>query len=174
MREQIDSNTVCLVGSAPEYAFGYYDPLPEISAMAKEYGINCHVDCCLGSYINPFSEAAGFKLPCLYDFKLEGVTSISCDPHKFCYGPKGLSVIMFRTKELRRQSFFAVSNWPGGMYVTPTIAGSRPGAVIAGTWAALMKQGRQGFIDKAKMILTAAQNIREEIAKIPEIKVYSN
>ena len=141
--------------------------------MALEYGINCHSDCCLGSYINPFTEEAGFKLANAFDFKLEGVTSISCDPHKFCYGPKGLSVVMFRTKELRRHSFYAVSNWPGGMYVTPTIAGSRPGNIIAGTWAALMKQGREGFIEKAKTILTAAEKIREEISKIPEIKVYS-
>lgn len=141
--------------------------------MAQEYGINCHSDCCLGSYINPFTEEAGFKLPNDFDFKLEGVTSISCDPHKFCYGPKGLSVIMFRTKELRRHSFYAVSTWPGGMYVTPTIAGSRPGAIIAGTWAALMKQGREGFVAEAKKILTAAENIRKELEKIPEVKVYS-
>ena len=142
MRAQIDSNTVCIVGSAPEYAFGYFDPLPEISSMALEFGINCHSDCCLGSYLNPFIEEAGFKLPFDFDFKLPGVTSISCDPHKFCYGPKGCSVILFRNRDLRRHSFCAVSTWPGGMYVTPTIAGSRSGSVIAGTWAALMKQGR--------------------------------
>ena len=139
MRAQIDSNTVCIVGSAPEYAFGFFDPLPEISAIALEYGINCHSDCCLGSYINPFTQEAGFNLPNAFDFALPGITSISCDPHKFCYGPKGLSVVLFKNAELRRLSFCAVSTWPGGMYVTPTIAGSRPGSVIAGTWAALMK-----------------------------------
>ena len=142
MRAQIDSNTVCIVGSAPEYAFGFFDALPQISAMAVEFGINCHSDCCLGSYLNPFIEEAGFKLPCDFDFKLPGVTSISCDPHKFCYGPKGCSVVLFRNRDLRRHSFCAISTWPGGMYVTPTIAGSRSGSVIAGTWAALMKQGR--------------------------------
>ncbi len=173
MRAQIDSNTVCIVGSAPEYAFGFFDPLPQISAMALEFGINCHSDCCLGSYLNPFIEEAGFKLPCDFDFKLPGVTSISCDPHKFCYGPKGCSVVLFRNRDLRRHSFCAISTWPGGMYVTPTIAGSRSGSVIAGTWAALMKQGRQGFVDKAKLILGTAEKIRHEIAKIPEIKVYS-
>jgi sphinganine-1-phosphate aldolase len=50
--------------------------------------------------------------------------------------------VMFRTKELRRMSFFCVTEWPGGIYVTSTIAGSRSGAVIAGTWAALMKEGK--------------------------------
>ena len=83
-------------------------------------------------------------MPCLFDFKAEGVTSISCDPHKYCYGPKGASVLMFRNKELRRHSFFSVSDWTGGFYVTPSMAGSRSGCIIAGTWAAMLKQGREG------------------------------
>jgi len=174
MRKLIDSNTVSLVASAPEYGFGMYDPVPEIAALALEYNINCHSDCCLGSYINPFTEEAGFKLPHLYDFKVPGVTSISCDPHKFCFGPKGCSVIMFRTNELRRNTFYTITGWTGGMYVTPTIAGSRSGAVITGTWAALMKQGREGFLDKTKDLLTAAKKIREEIKKIPGVILISD
>jgi sphinganine-1-phosphate aldolase len=142
MRRLIDSNTVALVGSAPDYAFGMFDDIPSIAALAQEYGINCHADCCLGSYVLPFTEEAGFKIPYLYDFRVPGVTSISSDPHKYCYGPKGFSCLMFRTKELRRLTFKAVTTWSGGMYVTPTMAGSRSGAVIAGTWAAIMKQGR--------------------------------
>jgi sphinganine-1-phosphate aldolase len=165
---------VCLIASAPEYAFGFYDPIPQIAALAQKYGIGCHSDCCLGSYINPFTEEAGFKIPCEFDFKVPGVTSISCDPHKFCYGPKGLSVILYRTKELRRGTFFTISEWTGGMYVTPSLAGSRSGAVITGTWAALMKQGKQGFIDKAKTLLTAAHNIREAIKKSNGIQLISD
>lgn len=139
MRNAIDKNTVLLVASCPDYPFGFFDPAPAIGAMALEYGIGCHSDCCLGSYINPFTEEAGFKLPSIFDFRIEGVTSISCDPHKFCYGPKGLSTIMFRNKELRRLTWFAASAWPGGMYMTPTLSGSRSGSVVAGTWAAIMK-----------------------------------
>lgn len=70
------------------------------------------------------------------------MTSISCDPHKFGYGPKGLSVLMFRTRELRRNMLFAASDWNGGLYLTPTMAGSRPGNTIAATWAAMMKHGK--------------------------------
>lgn len=175
MRRQIDSNTVCIVASAPEYPFGSFDPVPLIAGIAKEYGINCHSDCCLGSYINPFTEEAGFKLPCVFDFRLEGVTSISCDPHKFCYGPKGCSVVLFRNKELRRGTWHAVAGWPGGMYVTPTISGSRSGAIISGTWAALLKQGKSGFLDKAKTLLTAARKIRDEIKRsVPELILTSD
>lgn len=173
IRNNIDSNTVCLIASCPDFALGKYDPVPIIATLALEHGINCHSDCCLGSYINPFTEAAGFEVPCKYDFSVEGVTSISADPHKFCYGPKGLSVVMFRTKELRRNSFFALTEWPGGMYLTPTIAGSRAGSVIAGTWAALMKQGKEGFVEKAKLLLGAAKRMRENIAKIDGIRVIS-
>jgi sphinganine-1-phosphate aldolase len=60
------------------------------------------------------------------------------------------------------------------MYVTPTMAGSRSGSVITGTWAALMKFGKEGFQEKAKIILTAAKNIREEIKKIPGIILISD
>jgi len=51
---------------------------------------------------------------------------------------------MFRTKKLRRSMMFAVSDWTGGLYGTPSMAGSRPGCVLAGTWAAMMRNGREG------------------------------
>jgi sphinganine-1-phosphate aldolase len=63
VRRQIDSNTVCIVASGPEYAYGSYDPVPEISALAKRYNIGCHSDCCLGSFVNAFAEEAGYTLP---------------------------------------------------------------------------------------------------------------
>jgi len=91
----IDSNTVCLVASAPEYAFGNYDPVAKIAELAMKYKIGCHSDCCLGSYINPFANELGYQLPYEYDFKVPGVTSISVDPHKYAYGPKGCSIAMF-------------------------------------------------------------------------------
>ena len=144
MKKQIDRNTIMLVASCPEYAHGNFDPITEIAAIAQQRGIGCHSDCCLGSFVNPFAEEAGFKLPFKFDFRIPGVTTISCDPHKYAYGPKGMSVLMFRTKELRRHMLFATPDWNGGMYGTASVAGSRPGNIIAGTWAALMKIGREG------------------------------
>ena len=59
------------------------DDIPALSEIAKKHNIGLHVDCCLGSFIVPFLEKAGF--PCdVFDFRLEGVTSISCDTHKVC------------------------------------------------------------------------------------------
>jgi len=102
LQRQVDSNTVCLIASSPEYPYGTYDPLPKIAALAKKWGIGCHNDCCLGSFVNPFIKQAGFDVPHDFDFRVPGVTSISCDPHKYGFGPKGVSTALFKTKELRQ------------------------------------------------------------------------
>jgi len=133
-----------LVASAPEYAFGNYDPVPVIAALAQQYGIGCHCDCCLGSYVNCFIKELGFDLECEVDFTVPGVTSISCDPHKYAYGSKGCSVIMFREKRTREYTFYAAFNWNGGIYTTTGIAGSRPGCNSAGNWASMLAHGRNG------------------------------
>lgn len=137
MKKQIDSNTVALVASSPEFPYGTYDPLPEVAAYAKKLGIGCHNDCCLGSYVNPFVESAGFKAPHHLDFRVPGVTTISVDPHKYGMGPKGVSVLMFANKEWRQHQFFTYGRWNGGLYATTTIAGSRPGNVVVATWAVM-------------------------------------
>ena len=90
-----------LVTSGPDYPYGNFDPALEIGALAQKWGIGCHSDCCLGSFINPFAEKAGFKQPFPVDFRVPGITSISVDPHKFGFGPKGCSVLLFRNSEIR-------------------------------------------------------------------------
>lgn len=165
----IDSNTICLVASAPDYAFGNFDPVPEIAALALKHGIGCHVDSCLGSFVNLFAERAGFRLPCKFDFTVPGVTTISSDPHKYGYAPKGVSVALFKNPELRNYSFFNITTWTGGMYGTPTIAGSRPGNVIAGTWAAMMSIGQEQYVTNSRKILSACHNTKKELAKMSNI-----
>jgi sphinganine-1-phosphate aldolase len=86
---------------------------------------------------------------------VKGVTSISCDPHKYAYGPKGCSLLLFREKRLREYQFFVCTDWNGGIYTTTCMAGSRPGNVIAGTWASMLKHGYEGYKQKAKNILEA-------------------
>lgn len=61
IKKNINSNTVALVASSPDFSYGKYDPVKVIAQMAKERGIGCHSDCCLGSFIGVFAEEAGFK-----------------------------------------------------------------------------------------------------------------
>lgn len=70
-----------LVGSAPCFPHGTIDPLAEISALGVQYGIPVHVDACLGGFLLPFMDLLGYAVG-PFDFRLPGVTSVSCDTHK--------------------------------------------------------------------------------------------
>ena len=57
------------------------DDIVALGAIAQNNNVGLHVDCCLGSFIVPFLEKAGFPTK-LFDFRVKGVTAISCDTHK--------------------------------------------------------------------------------------------
>ncbi|KAF4525265.1 hypothetical protein B566_EDAN014665 [Ephemera danica] len=78
----VDPETLVLVASAPCYPYGTIDPVPEIAALGLKYNIPVHVDMCLGGFVIPFMEEAGFPLDHACDFAVPGVTSISADTHK--------------------------------------------------------------------------------------------
>jgi sphinganine-1-phosphate aldolase len=101
MEAKITRNTICIAGSAPNYAQGTVDDIPALGAMASRYGIGLHVDACMGGYLIPFAKLAGLDMPPM-DLSVPGVTSISCDLHKFGCTPKGASILMWRNNEWRR------------------------------------------------------------------------
>ncbi|KAJ8023088.1 Sphingosine-1-phosphate lyase 1 [Holothuria leucospilota] len=171
MRGKITKNTCLLVASAPSFPYGLIDNVEEVSKLGERYNIHVHVDACLGGFLLPFMEKAGFPLP-LFDFRLPGVSSISVDTHKYGYAPKGSSVIMYKDKEIRNFQFFVAPNWSGGIYATPTMAGSRPGALIAGCWATLMKFGENGYVKETKRIIEETRYITEKLKKIDGIFVF--
>ncbi|CCG80622.1 putative Sphinganine-1-phosphate aldolase BST1 [Taphrina deformans PYCC 5710] len=167
----INKNTVLLAGSAPNFPHGVIDDITSLSALGLRNDIPVHVDACLGSFLVPFLEKAGFETP-LFDFRLPGVTSISCDTHKYGFAPKGSSVIMYRDRSLRKYQYFVSTDWPGGVYASPSIAGSRPGAIIAGCWTAMMNMGQDGYIASCKEIVGARVKIQNRIEnEIPELRI---
>jgi glutamate/tyrosine decarboxylase-like PLP-dependent enzyme len=170
MRRAIDRNTICVVGSAPGFPHGVIDPILELSELARERRIGFHTDACLGGFVLPFARELGVPVP-EFDFRLRGVTSMSADTHKYGYAAKGTSVVLYRSAELRRFQYFTATEWPGGLYLSPTFAGSRPGALSAACWAALVAMGRGGYVDATARILAAAARVREGVAAIPGLKV---
>ena len=170
MARHISSSTVVLVGSAPQFPHGAIDPISEIAALGHKHGIGVHVDCCLGGFLVPFMDKAGFPIAPV-DFRLKGVTSISADTHKYGFSPKGSSVIMYSSQQLRRQQFFVTTDWQGGIYTTPTIGGSRMGAVIAATWAVMLFMGQDGYVESTKKIISTTKWIVAELRKIPGIYI---
>lgn len=170
VRGHIGRNTVLLVGSAGNYPYGTIDPIEALSELAVEHGVGLHVDGCLGGFILPFGEELGYPIP-RFDFRLPGVTTISADTHKYGYGPKGTSVLLFRDKSLRRHQYFARADWKGGMYASPGIGGSRSGGLIAATWAVMVALGRQGYQEKARRVFETAFAMQAEVRKHPALRL---
>lgn len=173
MRSRINPNTVALVGSAGNYPHGLIDPLERLSALALEFKIGMHVDGCYGGFMLPWLERLGYPIP-PFDFRLPGVTSMSCDTHKWGYGPKGASVVLYRNRALRHYQYFSVTDWAGGLYASPTIAGSRSAGISAATWAAMVSLGEEGYLETARQIMQVADAIKAGAAAIPEIKIAGN
>lgn len=166
----ITPNTIALIGSAPPFPHGLVDPIEELSEIARARGLGFHTDGCLGGFLLPWAEKLGYPVP-PFDFRLPGVTSISADTHKYGYAAKGTSVVLYRGEELRHYQYFSIPDWPGGLYFSPTFAGSRPGALSAACWAAMVSMGEQGYLDSARLILETTAWLKQQMRALPEIEV---
>lgn len=166
----INRNTIMLVGSAPAYPHGVIDPIEELAEFALKNELLLHIDACVGGFLLPFAKKLGYPIPA-FDFAVEGVTSISADIHKYGYAAKGASVVIYRNKEIRRKQFFVYTDWPGGIYASPGIGGTRPGGAIAAAWAALMGIGENGYLKLTKKTLDTTLKIKNGIEAIPELQL---
>ncbi|MFI5099963.1 MAG: aminotransferase class V-fold PLP-dependent enzyme [Actinomycetes bacterium] len=173
VREHITASTVALVGSAGSYPYGLIDPIEELAELATEHDLGLHVDGCLGGFVLPWIERLGVDVP-PWDFRVPGVTSISADTHKFGYALKGTSVLLYRNADLRRLQYFTFPDWPGGLYISPGMAGSRSGGIIAAAWAALLTTGEEGYLDAAEAIHRTAQQIKAAVQAQPELRLFGD
>ncbi|MBW2181059.1 MAG: aminotransferase class V-fold PLP-dependent enzyme [Deltaproteobacteria bacterium] len=170
VRDHINDNTILLVGSAGNYPYGTIDPIDELSDLALKHDIGFHVDGCLGGFILPWGEQLGYDIP-PFDFRVPGVTSISADTHKYAYGPKGTSVVVYRDKSFRKYQYTTNPEWVGGTYVSPGIGGSRSGGIIAATWAVMVTLGKEGYLERARRIFETAFTMQKSVTRHPELRL---
>ncbi len=170
MRRAVNGRTAVLVASAPAFPHGLVDPVPELAELASRRRVGLHVDACLGGFVLPFARQLGYPVP-PFDFAVPGVTSMSADTHKYGYAPKGTSVVLYRGSELRSYQWFTSTDWPGGLYLSPTLAGSRPGALSAAAWAAMLALGERGYREAAGRILKAAEGVKDAVRAVPELRL---
>jgi sphinganine-1-phosphate aldolase len=168
--EAVDDRTALVVGSAPCYPYGVVDPIPELAALAAETGALFHTDACLGGWLLPFLERLGEAIP-PWDFRVQGVTSLSADVHKYGWCFKGASLLLHRDEDLLRHQYFLFDAWPGGLYGSATTAGTRPAAPIAAAWAAVMHLGEEGYLRLTAQVRDAAGRFRQGIAAIDGLRV---
>lgn len=167
----IDERTALVVGSAPNYPFGTVDPIPELAALAAARGISFHVDACVGGFLLPFWERLGEPVP-PFDFRVDGVTTMSADVHKYGYCVKGASVLVHGDEgHLKKYQRFLYTDWPGGLYFSQAIAGTRPAPPIAAAWAVTRRLGIEGYLALTRRVREATQKIQAGIAALPGLRL---
>ncbi len=169
-RKALTNNTIMIAGSAVCYPYGVIDPIPELAALALENKLWFHTDACLGGFMLPFLKKLGRKI-IPFDFSVPGVCSISADIHKYGYGPKGASTVTYRNSELRKRQFYVYADWPGGVYASPTMTGTRAGGALAASWAVLNFLGEDGYLKLADQAMNLTAKLIDGINAIPGLKV---
>jgi len=166
----IDEQTIAILGSASNYGYGTIDDVAALGALALSRGVGLHVDGCLGGFILPFGEQLGFPIPA-FDFRVPGVTTISADTHKYGYGLKGTSLLLFRDRALRNGQYFFQTAWTGGKYCSPGIDGSRSSGLLAATWAGMVATGRDGYLRYAQNIYDTSYAMQDAVRSHPELRL---
>ncbi len=175
LRNSITDKTVAIVAIAGTTELGLIDPIEEISKIALENNIYFHVDAAFGGFSIPFLKEIGYDLP-VFDFSLEGVCSITVDPHKMGLAPIPAGGIIFRCEEYLE--VMAVDSPYLTVKTQSTIVGTRLGASSAATYAIMKYFGKEGYSKIAQELMENtkffAQNLKDLGYKIicePELNI---
>jgi glutamate/tyrosine decarboxylase-like PLP-dependent enzyme len=170
LEKAITPNTIAIAGSAPNYPFGTIDSIADMAAIAARHGIHFHTDACVGGFALPFLRKLGEPVPD-FDFTIPGVSTISADLHKYGFAARGTSLILYRDAALQDRARFVLDQWSGGPYRTPTMAGSRPGGVVAAAWAIMHHLGEEGYLRLNREMLSITRELCAGITAIPGFRI---
>lgn len=163
IKKLISDKTVAIVAIAGTTELGLIDPIEEISKIALENNIYFHVDAAFGGFIIPFLRRMGFDLP-VFDFSLDGVCSITVDPHKMGLAPIPAGGIIFREEEYLE--VMAVDSPYLTVKTQSTIVGTRLGASSAATYAIMKYFGKEGYSKMAKELMDTTIFFKEGLVEL--------
>ena len=81
---------------------------------------------------------------------------------------------MYSDKKFLHHQYYVSTEWTGGIFISPTLAGSRSGGIIAATWAALVNHGVQGYVEASRAIFENTEKVKQRIGKIKGLRVLGN
>lgn len=169
-RAKMSPDVVLVVGSAPSYAHGVIDPIEELAALALEHGALMHVDACVGGLVLPFMRDNGEAVP-PFDFSVDGVTSLSLDLHKYGFAPKGVSVVLQRTRALRDAQYFACASWTGYSIINSTTLGSKSISALGAAFVVMQHLGREGYRAQTRAMWDATKRLVSTIESTPGLRL---
>ena len=165
-RRKMSDDVVLVVGSAPSYAHGVVDPIEELAALAAEHDTLMHVDACVGGCVLPFMDEAP-----AFDFRVDGVTSISMDLHKYGFAPKGISMLLQRRRDLRDAQYYACARWSGYAIVNATTLGSKSVAAMGAAHALIQHLGREGYRERVATMWEGTQKLVDAVDRLDGVRL---
>lgn len=155
----INKNTIALVGSAGTAELGVIDPIEKLSEIATNHNIHLHVDAAFGGLVIPFLN----ETSCSFDFQLDGVKSMTVDPHKMGMTAVPAGGILFRDTEML--DYLKIETPYLSSRFQYTFTGTRTGASVASTWAVFQTLGKQGFRKIIKECMKNTKYLTDEIQR---------
>jgi sphinganine-1-phosphate aldolase len=166
----IGPDTIAIMGSAPNLAFGYYDDIPRLGRLALEHDLWLHIDATIGGFLAPFVTANGEHVP-QWDFSVPGVRSMSAAFDKWAYAMKPAAVVAWRDLETKQHALVTTDDWPLESATSTGIGGGRSGGPVAAVWAVFHHLGREGYQLLASHLTEGQREYARRLADIPGITV---
>lgn len=172
LKQKLNSNTILVVGSAPNSFTGTMDPIEEMAEICKDNGVYFHVDASIGGFILPFLDQDSSKeaIPPVH-FGIDGISSVSLDISTQGGAPANIGVLVYRDPRVQKSMYWGTSSWSGYLYVCPTFLGSKCCNFVGAAWASLMKNGIKGFTDNAKLIVESTKSFVEKASSSGVVKI---
>ena len=150
----IDNDTIALVGIAGSTEFGQIDPMERLAELARSKDLFLHVDAAFGGFVIPFLDR---KYD--FDFSVEGVSSITADPHKMGMSTIPAGGLLFREEACLLPLEIDTP------YLTirkqHSLAGTRSGAAVAAAYAVMMHLGEEGYRKTVKRCMKMTERLVE-------------
>jgi len=170
VREKVNKNTCGLVGIAGTTGLGLVDPIPELGEIASENDLFLHIDAAFGGFILPFMKELGYSIPS-WDFSVQGVNSITADPHKMGMGIIPTGTFLIREDENLKKLKFEIPYLAGGSFHHFNLTGTRPGASVVAFWAVYNYLGLEGYKRIVKECLDNTTYLKNRISEIENVKI---
>jgi len=163
VRKKVNRDTLAIVGVAGSTEYGVIDDITAISEISMENDLCLHVDAAFGGFVIPFLEELGYvSKP--FDFSIEGVSSITIDPHKMGMAPIPSGGILFRDRS------FLECVKTTSPYLTEktqyTLSGTRSGAAVASTYAVLKLFGMEGYKENLRRCMELTDYLHRGIKEL--------
>lgn len=162
---------IAIVATVGTVATGAIDPLREIAAIARRYGLWLHVD---GAYGVLAALAAPQKFQ-----GLSSADSLSLDAHKWLYQPIDCGCLLYRNRDIARKTFSHSGDYVRTFNEGPveTFAFFEESMELSRRfralklWMSLQYHGRRAFREAIERDLGHARMLAEMVSAHPELEL---